>query len=69
MTMIQANITSIRSRSSRVGLPIAVACMTALGTLQAQQVFFEDFEGLALGPNQEEALAGAQVWTQTPPTG
>ena len=32
-------------------------------------VLAEDFEGLALGPNVEEELAGEQVWTDTPPTG
>ncbi len=30
---------------------------------------FEDFEGLALGPNVDEALAGAAVYTATPPAG
>ena len=29
----------------------------------------EDFEGLPLGPNVEETLAGTKVWTDTPPTG
>ncbi|MBL9174879.1 MAG: hypothetical protein JNL10_15180, partial [Verrucomicrobiales bacterium] len=32
-------------------------------------IFFEDFEGLALGPNKDEGLAGDNVWTNTPPAG
>ncbi len=32
-------------------------------------LFEEDFEGLALGPNVDEGLAGDQVWTKTPPAG
>lgn len=36
---------------------------------QAAPVFYEDFEGLVLGPNVDEALAGTAVWTSTPPAG
>jgi len=32
-------------------------------------LFEEDFEGLTLGPNVDEALAGDAVWTDTPPEG
>ncbi len=32
-------------------------------------LFAEDFEGLALGPNVDEELAGDAVWTDTPPDG
>jgi hypothetical protein len=32
-------------------------------------LFAEDFEGLVLGPNVDEALAGDAVWTDTPPEG
>jgi len=35
----------------------------------AQVLFAEDFEGLPLGPNVDEALAGAAVWTKTAPEG
>ncbi len=31
--------------------------------------FYEDFEGLELGPNVDEQLAGDEVWTDTPPDG
>jgi hypothetical protein len=31
--------------------------------------FYEDFEGLELGPNVDEQLAGDEVWTDTPPVG
>ena len=32
-------------------------------------VLIEDFEGLELGPNVDEELAGDEVWTKTPPAG
>ena len=32
-------------------------------------LFAEDFEGLTLGPNVDEALAGDAIWTDTPPEG
>jgi hypothetical protein len=32
-------------------------------------LYIETFDGLPLGPNVEEASAGDQVWTKTPPTG
>ena len=32
-------------------------------------LFEEDFEGLVLGPNVDEGLAGDEVWTKTPPAG
>jgi hypothetical protein len=32
-------------------------------------LFSENFEGLTLGPNQEEVLAGNNVWTKTGPAG
>jgi hypothetical protein len=32
-------------------------------------VFEEDFEGVTLGPNVDESLAGEAVWTDTPPEG
>ncbi|MHC4351957.1 MAG: LamG domain-containing protein [Planctomycetota bacterium] len=32
-------------------------------------LFEEDFEGLVLGPNVDEGVAGDEVWTKTPPSG
>lgn len=32
-------------------------------------LFFEDFEGLTLRPNKDEALANDMAWTHTPPPG
>ncbi|MBT5926041.1 MAG: hypothetical protein HOH33_05435, partial [Verrucomicrobia bacterium] len=32
-------------------------------------LFFEDFDGLALGPNVDEGVAGDNVWTKTAPEG
>lgn len=37
--------------------------------VQAQRIFFEDFNGLPLGPNVEELSRGEKVWTKTPPAG
>ncbi len=37
--------------------------------LQKTVLFAEDFEGLVLGPNVDEVLAGDAVWTDTPPEG
>ena len=38
-------------------------------TIEKTVLFSEDFEGLTLGPNVDEALAGDAVWTDTPPEG
>ena len=67
--MKYAKQNGLERSAARTGLPIALACMATMSALHAQQVFVEDFEGLPLGPNQEEALAGAHVWTRTAPTG
>jgi len=45
------------------------ALLGAASCAFAQKAFFEDFEGLILGPNREEGLAGLKVWTKTPPAG
>ncbi len=42
---------------------------TLTATIEKTVLFAEDFEGLALGPNVDEALAGDAVWTDTPPEG
>ncbi len=42
---------------------------TLTATIEKTVLFEEDFEGLALGPNVDEALAGDAVWTDTPPEG
>ena len=38
-------------------------------TGEKPSVFFEDFEGLALGPNVDEGVAGTNVWTDELPAG
>jgi hypothetical protein len=45
------------------------ALLGAASCAFAQKAFFEDFEGLILGPNREEGVAGLKVWTKTPPAG
>ena len=42
---------------------------TLTATIEKTVLFAEDFEGLPLGPNVDEALAGDAVWTDTPPEG
>ncbi|HNS21655.1 MAG TPA: hypothetical protein PKH24_14210 [Sedimentisphaerales bacterium] len=39
------------------------------GAAQGAVLFAEDFEGLPLGPNVDEGVAGEAVWTNTPPAG
>jgi len=41
----------------------------AVVEIEKTVLFAEDFEGLALGPNVDETLAGDAVWTDTPPEG
>ncbi|MGD9635371.1 MAG: PEP-CTERM sorting domain-containing protein, partial [Pirellulales bacterium] len=63
------------ARRPRFMALLATLCATlVLGLFssraQAQLTLLrEDFEELALGPNQEETLVGTNVWTNTPPTG
>jgi hypothetical protein len=40
-----------------------------LTVIEKTVLFAEDFEGLVLGPNVDEAVAGDAVWTDTPPEG
>ncbi|MCP4260043.1 MAG: LamG domain-containing protein [Planctomycetes bacterium] len=42
---------------------------TLTATIEKAVLFAEDFEGLTLGPNIDETLAGEAVWTDTPPEG
>ena len=48
---------------------IVAALLGAACGANAQKAFFEDFEGLTLGPNREEGLAGLNVWTKSAPAG
>ena len=51
----------------------AVAVAVLFGpAAQAQDpvtIFSEDFEGVTLGPNEDEGLANEAAWTATPPSG
>ena len=47
----------------------ANALLEVKAALAGSQLFFEGFEGLPLGPNVDEALAGEAVWTDTLPNG
>ena len=65
------------AKDRRVWAELAIIVMLAFvlafgGVAQAQNtqiLLAEDFEGLQLGPNVEERLAGEAVWTDTPPGG
>lgn len=57
-------------RRFRAGLPLLALCACSiLPSTFSQRVFHETFEGLPLGPNVDEAVAGLNVWTKTPPPG
>ena len=70
------DVTSVAEIAVGVGDPVNPEASGA-GTLSVGDVivgvpgpvFSEDFEGLPLGPNVDEALAGDAVWTKTAPAG
>lgn len=45
------------------------ASLVVLPAVGGVTIFSEDFNGLPLGPNVDETLAGANVWTKTAPAG
>jgi len=57
----------------RHGEWLASAAMAVAASLTlpvyGQKLFYENFDGLPLGPNVEEASKGEKVWTRTPPGG
>ncbi len=63
---------------ARRRLRTAQFCFTLLAVYCASEgreaaanmtLFYEDFDGLTLGPNVHETVANPQAWTQTPPAG
>jgi hypothetical protein len=51
---------------------LSALVLALAGVVQAQNTYVlleEDFEGLPLGPNVEEAVSGDAVWTNIPPDG
>ena len=46
-----------------------IQAVRRLPVVGAEILFQEDFEGLPLGPNVDEATAGDEVWTKTAPEG
>lgn len=68
---------NINSPPPRLRRPAPAARLSALLIVSAgtvlpafgQKLFYENFDGVPLGPNVEEASPGSQVWTKTPPTG
>ena len=56
----------------RLSRPLAALLLAGVAltpSVMAQKLFFENFDGVPLGPNPEEASKGAKVWTKTPPAG
>jgi hypothetical protein len=56
----------------RVAPMVRSALLLAISATSAQAqltLFSENFEGIPLGPSIEEANAGSNVWSDTPPTG
>jgi hypothetical protein len=49
--------------------PSSAALLEVRAAVEGAVLFAEDFEGLPLGPNVDEALAGDEVWTDTLPDG
>lgn len=60
---------SRRPRARALGALLLLAGLSAAQTSFGQAIWYEDFEGLTLGPNVNEALAGSAVWTKGPPPG
>lgn len=48
---------------------VAIIAMSSYSAGQRTTIFQEDFESIPLGPNQEEGLAGDEVWSATGPAG
>ncbi len=61
--------TVIGTARALVRAAVLAALMGSATSAVAQKAYFETFDGLALGPNREEGLAGTTVWTKTPPAG
>lgn len=61
----------MRRLSNRIEIELLVAMTSLALALPAsgQRLFFEDFNGVPLGPNVEEMSQGDRVWTKTPPPG
>lgn len=58
-----------RNRKLTLSLLALCASNLLLPSTYGQRIFLENFEGLSLGPNVDEAVAGTKVWTETPPAG
>jgi hypothetical protein len=66
-THYQVLFTTLRNAVSANSMQIAE--VELLGRPAPSVLFAEDFEGLPLGPNVDEGVAGEAVWTKTAPEG
>ena len=55
--------------TNEAGEVLSAAGIVSVQASLGVTIWSEDFEGLELGPNVDEGLAGEQVWTKTPPAG
>ena len=58
-----------RTSSTLIKCLVSAVALGSINSAEAQKLWSEDFEGLALGPSLEEGLAGDKVWTNVPPDG
>ncbi len=66
-TYYQVMFPAVRDPGSANSMQIAE--VELIGVPAANVLFAEDFEGLPLGPNVDEVVAGDAVWTKTAPEG
>src|SRR5688572_30800074 len=58
-----------KRRAARAADRIVPGLLEARRLMALTTIFSENFDGLAFGPNQEEARVGEEVWTNVPPAG
>ena len=69
VTTEDADLYSADVSNSAGSISSAAARLTVIESLGGVTLFAENFDGLTLGPNVDEALAGDAVWTKTAPNG
>ena len=58
-----------KRRAGRHASDVTPEPLEARRFLTVATIFAENFDGLAFGPNREEAAVGTNVWTNVPPAG
>jgi hypothetical protein len=60
---------AIRNKARSLFLLVIIGATAPLAAQAKITLFYENFDGLVLGPNVHETLANPQAWTDTPPPG